>query len=360
MKFGIFNLMSLHDNPGGVGGIIRDTETMVQLADDIGFDVAWFAEHHFSNYSVCVSPLLLGARLSGLTKSIRMGTGVIVLPLYHPLRVAQEIGLLDQMTGGRIAIGVGSGYQPYEFDRYGHNVADKTSIFLEYWDVVEQAITKGHVRFEGKHISIPETVITARPSRMPELFVTASDPRVLKRLSIHDATPFATAGAAGTKRLYELADNLEKAWLAAGLGARRMPFALQQYIHVTDSASEALEAAERARKVARAVSYLRNPDLEFDGTHLRTPVPADEPSLETYRDNIIIGDPHHVARRVVAEIRRLNPVHYSCFFQFGDMPIARARRALERFGAEVIPLIEKEVGPLAGIGAAPELVSAAS
>ncbi len=360
MKFGIFNLMSLHDNPEGVAGVIRDTEIMVRLAEDVGFDISWFAEHHFSNYSVCVSPLLLGARLSGLTKRIKMGTAVIVLPLYHPLRVAQEVGLLDQMTDGRIAIGVGSGYQPYEFTRYGRDVAEKSDIFLEYWDILEQAWMEGHVHHEGKHIAIPETVITARPSRMPTLFTTASDPRIMQRLAVHDPIPFVTAGAAGTKKLYELHENVKKSWSAAGLDGKPMPFALQQYIHVTDSASEAIEAAERARKVARAVANLRNTALTFEGSFLKTPPLEGEPSLEVYRDNIIIGDPHHVAERMAAEIRRLNPVHYSCFFQFGDMPIARASRSLERFGHEVMPLLEAELGSLEAIGQPETLHSIAS
>ena len=65
-----------------------------------------------------------------------------------------------------------------------------------------------------------------------------------------------------------------------------------------------------------------------------------------------MADPHHVAARIVDEINRLNPVHYNAFFQFGDMPIARARRSLERFGAEVLPLVERALGPLEKIGRA--------
>ena len=88
------------------------------------------------------------------------------------------------------------------------------------------------------------------------------------------------------------------------------------------------------------------------------PLP-DEPQLETFRDNLVIGDAHHVAARMAEEIRRLRPVHYNCFFQFGDMPIERTRRSLERFGRDVLPLLEREVGPLAEIGLAPRPTAAA-
>lgn len=358
MRFGLFCLMSVHDNPGGVGGVIRDAERLVQMADDIGFETAWFAEHHFSNYSVSVSPLMMGARFSGLTKQIRMGTGVIVLPLYHPLRVAQEIALLDQMTEGRIAIGIGSGYQPYEFNRYGQQVPRKTDIFLEYWAILEQALTTGEVEFEGEFISVPKTVITARPTNgMPDLYLTAADPRVLKRFDKYSPVSFATAGAAGSPKLFGLYDNLRSAWQAANMRSP-MAFAPQQYIHVTDSKEQALKVAEHARRVARGVVLLRDAEIEFNGSHLvGKEVPGEAPLEETV-NNIICGDAHHVAQRIVAEIRRMDPVHYSTFFNFGDMPIEWAAKSLERFGKEVIPLVEKEVGPLDRFGMQSQLAKA--
>ncbi|WP_138466002.1 LLM class flavin-dependent oxidoreductase [Poseidonocella sp. HB161398] len=358
MRFGLFCLMSVHDNPGGVGGVIRDAERLVQMADEIGFETAWFAEHHFSNYSISVSPLMMGARFSGLTKQIRMGTGVIVLPLYHPMRVAQEIALLDQMTEGRIAIGIGSGYQPYEFNRYGQDVARKTDIFLEYWCVLEQALTTGEVEFDGEFVQIPKTFLTARPRQgMPDLYLTAADPRVLKRFDRHKPVSFATAGAAGSPKLYGLYDNLCNAWKAAEMDSP-MAFAPQQYIHVTDSREQALKAAEHARRVARGVVLLRDPDLELEGSHLVSrPVPGEVP-LEETAQNIICGDAHHVAEQIVADVRRMDPVHYSTFFNFGDMPIEMAAGSLERFGKEVIPLVEKEVGPLDAFGTQPALAKA--
>jgi alkanesulfonate monooxygenase SsuD/methylene tetrahydromethanopterin reductase-like flavin-dependent oxidoreductase (luciferase family) len=348
MKFGLFNLMSIRDNPGGVAGVIDDTRVMIRTAEDIGFDVAWFAEHHFTNYSVSPSPLMMAAHFAGQTKRIRVGAAVIVLPLYHPMRVAQEIALVDQLSGGRFVLGVGSGYQAYEFDRLGADVARKTDIFLEYWSVVEQALTTGRAEFQGEFITIPPSVFSLRPRQnaMPELYVTSLDPRVLRQLAPHGAIPFITAGWRGSPALGKMAANAQTMWTNAGLGDRPMPLGVQQYIHVTDSRSEALEAAERARFVGRMVAALRHPNLVLDGAHLDAPPLENEPPLEVFRDNLIIGDAHHVAARLIAEIRQLKPVHYNCFFQFGDMPIQRAARSLERFGAEVIPLVEAELGPL--------------
>jgi alkanesulfonate monooxygenase SsuD/methylene tetrahydromethanopterin reductase-like flavin-dependent oxidoreductase (luciferase family) len=348
MKFGLFNLMSIRDNPNGVAGVIDDTRIMIRLAEEIGFDIAWFAEHHFTNYSVSPSPLMLAAHFAGLTHRIRVGAAVVVLPLYHPMRVAQEIALVDQMSGGRLVLGVGSGYQAYEFDRLGADVSRKTDIFLEYWQIVEQALTTGRAEFKGEFITIPPSVFSLRAmgERMPDLYVTSLDPRVLERLAPHRAVPFITAGWRGSPALPGMKAHAEANWAKAGLGHRPMPLGVQQYIHVTDSRAEALEAAERARFVARMVAALRHPDLDLAGAHLDAPPLENEQPLEVFRDNLIIGDAQHVAERLIAEIRALQPVHYNCFFQFGDMPIQRAARSLERFGAEVMPLVEAALGPL--------------
>lgn len=360
MHFGLFSLMGLRDNPGGIAGVIADTRDMVKLAEQAGFEIAWFAEHHFTNYSISVSPLMMAAHMAGQTSRIRLGAGVVVLPLYHPMRVAQEIALLDQQSGGRAVLGVGTGYQAYEFERYGAPVAQKTELFLEYWAVVEQALSEGRVAFSGKHITVPESVFTMRPVQtpMPPVYCTSPHPAILKALARWDGVPFVTAGWRGTKALFDIVEQVRASWVAAGLDGATMPVALQQYIHVTDSREEALAAAERARYVGRMVAALRNPELVLDGSFVQAPALPDEPPLETFADNLLIGDPHHVAERLVAEIRRLQPTHYNCFFQFGDMPVARARRALERFATEVLPLVEREVGPIASIGARPATAAA--
>jgi alkanesulfonate monooxygenase SsuD/methylene tetrahydromethanopterin reductase-like flavin-dependent oxidoreductase (luciferase family) len=352
MKLGLFNLMTLRQNPRGAAGVFADTLQMVSLAEEIGFDIAWFAEHHFTNYSVSVSPMMTAAFMAGKTSRIRLGAAVIVLPLYHPLRVAQEIAMLDLMSGGRAVIGVGSGYQRYEFERYQKSLDHKHELFMEHWSILEQVLLEGRAALKGKHIDLPETVVTVRPLQkpLPEVFVASVHPEVLKRLAGVGATPFLTAGWRGSKVLYGLRDNLVECWRKAGLAPEAMKLGVQQYIHVTDSRADALEAADCARYVGRSLATLNKPVLALKGSFVDTPAFDGEPPLETFVDNVIIGDAQHVAERLVAEIRELEPTHYSCFFQFGDLPIAKARRALERFGKEVLPLVEKEVGPLDRIG----------
>ncbi|MFA5120964.1 LLM class flavin-dependent oxidoreductase [Zavarzinia sp.] len=352
MKFGLFNLMSLRDNPGGIRGVLSDTRKLVRLAEEIGFDAAWFAEHHFTNNSISTSPMMVAAHMAAVTSRIRLGAAVLVLPLYHPLRLAQEIAFVDQASDGRVVIGVGPGYQPFEFARYGVDLETRADLFLECWDVIEQALSQGHVEYRGRFLTIPPTTLMMRPVQapLPDVYVASSNPAILRHMVRAGARPFVQVGWQGSRVLAEKVASLHEAWAEAGLSHLHMPVAVQQYIHVTDDPAEALEAAERARYVARLVHTLRKPRLDFDGIFVRSAPLDDEPPLEVFRDNLIIGDAHHVAERIVAEFNRLRPDYYNCFFQFGDMPIARACRSLEKFGAEVLPLVEKALGPLAAFG----------
>ncbi|MGK9055009.1 LLM class flavin-dependent oxidoreductase [Neorhizobium petrolearium] len=345
MQFGIFNLMSYRDHPDGVPGVIADTKAMVRTAEDVGIDVAWFAEHHFTNYSVSVSPLIIMAHMAAATSRIRLGSAVIVLPLYHPMRVAQEIALVDQLSGGRVVLGVGTGYQPFEFVRYGQDVDQRTETFLKYWNIVEDALTKGVSSASAEALGLPETPFLLRPVQkpLPPVFVTTSNPVVLKRFASVNATPFITAGWRGSAVLLQMAEQMRASWAAAGLADRPMPLGLQQYVHVTDSMADAEKAADCARFVGRMASGLRSPDISAENAVIDAPPLPDEPSLDIFRENVLIGSAEMVTERILAEIRASGCTHYNMFFQFGDMPLAMARRSLDRFGDEVLPVLRREL-----------------
>ena len=95
MHFGLFSLMAQRDRGITARQLYQETVEQVKLAEAIGFDIAWFAEHHFSNYCLCPSPITMATCLAPQTTCIRLGTAVIVAPLYHPLRMLEDIGMLD-------------------------------------------------------------------------------------------------------------------------------------------------------------------------------------------------------------------------------------------------------------------------
>lgn len=113
MKFGSFLLMH---SPDGAppATVYSNAIAQAKRADALGFDAVWLAEHHFSTYGYAPNPLMFAVKLAAGTERIRIGTAVVVVPLYHPLRLAEDIALADHLSGGRLEVGFGSGYQDYE------------------------------------------------------------------------------------------------------------------------------------------------------------------------------------------------------------------------------------------------------
>src|SRR5438874_3346222 len=118
MEFGIFNLMGARETEKTAAQVFAEVAEQTHLADQLGYQTAWFAEHHFSNYCLCASPLMMVAHCASITEKIRLGTAVVVLPLYNPARLAAEVATADALSNGRLMLGIGAGYQPYEFDRF--------------------------------------------------------------------------------------------------------------------------------------------------------------------------------------------------------------------------------------------------
>ncbi|HEY7748531.1 MAG TPA: LLM class flavin-dependent oxidoreductase [Aestuariivirgaceae bacterium] len=346
MKLSLFNLMTQRDEALTPRRIMDEAVSMVRLADEIGFDAAWFAEHHFSNYSICPSPAMMAAYCAGVTNRIRLGAAVYVLPLYNPVRLVQELALLDVQSDGRSVIGIGSGYQKYEFDRYQRQLQQRTEVFMEAWDIIERGLREGRIGYRGKHFNVPDSPMSLRPLQqpMPQIFVTGSDPLVVQRTARSGHIPFMTAGWRGMPLLKEMHRHVQEQYEASGVSSKNMPLAVQQYVYVTSDKKEALELAERARLIARIVTATRAGDPVLVGHFIQAPPLPEEPPLETFLENLVIGDPHYVAEKLVSEIKILGTTHLSCFMQIGSVDGKRAMRSLQRFGKEVIPLMEKSFG----------------
>ena len=130
MDFGTFLLLQSPTAQPSAEIFSRATE-IAQVADGMGFDSIWCAEHHFSTYGYLSRPLMLAVHLASKTERIRVGSAVVVLPLHHPLVVAEEIATADQLSGGRLDVGLGRGYQPYEFARLGHDLGESRERFFD-------------------------------------------------------------------------------------------------------------------------------------------------------------------------------------------------------------------------------------
>src|SRR6202048_2927636 len=157
MRVGTFHLIG---SPSMAPPAQRFGETLahIALADELGFDTVWVAEHHFSNYGYSANPLLLIARASASAPRVRFGQAVLVTPFWHPLRLAEDIAITDLLTDGRLEIGLGRGYQPMEFVGLGVDQEQSRALFEEQFQVMRLAWTADDFTFAGKHFPVPRPI----------------------------------------------------------------------------------------------------------------------------------------------------------------------------------------------------------
>ena len=157
MDFGIFNLMQQRDASTSSAQLINEAIAHTKIAEELGFTRAWFAEHHFSNYSLCPSPLMMVAHAAAVTERIRLGTAVVVAPLHSPARLLGEVALADNLSDGRLDLGIGNGYQQFEFERFGLALDDRRERMFEILDMLERGLSNPTFDYDGQHYQQPKT-----------------------------------------------------------------------------------------------------------------------------------------------------------------------------------------------------------
>ena len=353
MRFGLFNLLQKRDTAKLDREIFEEMIEQTRLAESMGFETSWFGEHHFSTYSICPSPLVAAAYCAAHTERIKVGTGVLVLPIYDPVRVVQEIAMVDAMSNGRLVVGVGTGYQPYEFERFRVSLDEKNAMFSECLDIIELGLTQPRFSYDGVYYKIPEMQIAVQPVQqpIPEIWVAGMLDDALKRRIVESRyLPFYSPTVRPITYLEQVRDDYHAIVREAGLEPRDQPIGLMRYMHIADDRKAAEDMADRALYSSRTSYAMRAEAPEIDGIFVKTGPLPDEPTVDALLDAIVVGDPETCAERLALDIKVMNPAHIAFYVQPGGMPHKRVMRSLERFGAEVIPALEKAVGPLERIG----------
>jgi alkanesulfonate monooxygenase SsuD/methylene tetrahydromethanopterin reductase-like flavin-dependent oxidoreductase (luciferase family) len=341
VKLGLFNLMGLYDRNTSPAAVVQTSIDMVAMAEDLNFDIAWFAEHHFTNHSICPAALMMVTRCVPATRRIRLGPAVLPLPFHNPLRLVQEVAFADLLSGGRLVLGLGCGYQPYEFNRFGVDPERKHEIMLEVWDILEQGLSTGAIAYSGRNFHIPPTELPMRPFglELPEVYVVSTNRAVLERAARGGHTPFMSFGHRGLDLALEQRRRIVEGWTAGGGSAETMPLAVQRFVYVTERRSDALHAAECVRNLFRADRNLKGAKLDKDGPFVRLMPFHDEPPLDDFLDNAVIGGAQDCAERLASEIAAMRPSHLSCFMGFAGIGRRETLASMERFGTDVLPLL---------------------
>jgi len=338
LKFGTFLLMQ---SPSARSSeeMYRRAVDMAQAAESLGFRNIWLAEHHFSTYGYVSRPAQLATYIAARTTRLRVGTAVIVVPLHHPLVVAEEIATLDQLAGGRVDIGLGRGYQHYEFERLGLELDSARARWEESVDIILEAFRGRPFSYEGKLFRIPETSVFPQPLQKPHppIWVTAQSPASVEAAVRRGFNVLTGGFGVPIERMAEFRKLFDRSVVEQRL-SQTPEVGVQRAVYVTHSESDARAAAEEARWNMRVTLSLRNHYERVEGGRaIAVPAPK-EPDIDDLLDRfLIIGTPDTCIRQLRRVQEMVGISHFNCSFWFGDLEHDRVLRSMDLFAREVMP-----------------------
>jgi alkanesulfonate monooxygenase SsuD/methylene tetrahydromethanopterin reductase-like flavin-dependent oxidoreductase (luciferase family) len=176
MKFGVLQFFSWPDRRIELRTVYDRAFQRIDMMDQTGYDAVWLAEHHFSSYSICPSVHMMGVHIASRTKNLRIGTAISLAAFYHPLRLAEEVALLDVLTEGRVNWGAGRGFDPKEFAMFGVDPKESAARFHEAVEIVQAAWLNERMTHHGEYWDFDDVEVLPKPHQQPHppMWVAAS------------------------------------------------------------------------------------------------------------------------------------------------------------------------------------------
>lgn len=349
MKFSTFHLF--HQFPGQRAQDVYDYQLeIIELLEELGFDGVWLAEHHFREYGVVPSIFNLLSHLAARTERLRLGTGIVVLPLHNPIHVAEEAAMVDLLSHGRLQLGIGRGYQSIEFESFGLDLAEARARFDEALDMIIGLWTEEDFDFKGEFYGTGNAVtLMPRPVQKPHppLHVAAVSPETVELYAAR-GLPILADPAAPFKRIAKAAEIWHATAQEHGVDATAVELVATRSVYVAPTIEQA--RADQARFEAM---FDRNRIFNRQSAPFDTATGEVAKGFEYYQDRYlkggavgpdfrwdqleIIGDPE----RVINQIKMVQEMGYSNLMcDFGStrpIPIDEMRRVLTFFATEVMP-----------------------
>jgi len=336
MDFGLFVACHRFDESLSTSAVYEQALEMVELADQAGFRVAWFPEHHLIHYISCPSPLMMAVKAASRTERIRLGTAILVIPYYNPLRHAGELGMADVLTGGRLEIGIGRGAFEYEFDRFGIDEQIAAARLRDGMAVVRGLLTHDDFSYEGETCSFGPATAVPKPLQTPHppIWVAARSPDTIRWAIANGYNLLSTPWREPFSRVEALYAQVQ------GLVAEVRPalaprFAVSRMTFVGSSEGEALDAMRAIQINHRLFTGLfRNQAVVKRGFAAAEPV-GDEYTPEQLLANLVAGSPE----TCVEKLRRYEALgvdHYIMYAAFGA-DHAATLKSLRLFAERVMP-----------------------
>ena len=349
-----FGWLTLSLSPSGDEDAARIEQQIEQVcyAETLGFSDVWLTEHYFTGESVYNDAVVFAAALAMRTERIRIGFAVLQMPFHHPIRLATQLALLDNLSKGRIDVGVGKGtiYNEYEFVGHGLRSDDSRERMDEALDILQRAWTEAPLKYDGKFhcLEIPE--LRPRPVQQP-------GPPLWR--SVISPNSFEECGRLGipilTARLS--VESIKERWQTYHAGLEQgghdettqnrlmSQIALWRNVYVADSDAQAEDELSQLLLDTRAhmmhVREAHNPsDFEIDPNMLNpwtNPAISDADALPyTLESGCLYGSPARVKEQV-AELHDVGVRHLLCQTGFGDMQHEKNLTSMRNFGEKVMP-----------------------
>lgn len=309
----------------------EETIRECERAEAAGFDSVWLGEHH-NNPVLYPAPLLGLAAIAARTSRVSLGTGVLLLPLYHPMCVAEEGAMVDMISGGRLILGVGAGYAPEEFAAFGLSVKQRGSRLEEGAALVRRLWTETDVTHHGRHYHVEGATVGPRPVQHPAppiWFGAWTAPAIERAARLGDAWLAGPSAA-----LSELSSCVASYRQRRGeMGKDVGTIAAFRYVFVAETTEQALQYAGEPFIQAFENMYFRWP-------HPVVKRPDGELTIARLAENrIILGDPETCVREISRFRREIGLDHLICRFSVPGISREASMASLDLFAREVMPAL---------------------
>ena len=337
MEFGVFTEF---ESPAGMSHATAFDESLAQMkaAEDFGLDAVWLAEIHFQkDRSVLASPLIIAAALAACTRRIKIGIAVQVLPLSHPLRLAEDVATVDHLSKGRLEFGIGRSGLPGHYQGFNIPYSESRERFLETLEILSKAWTQDRFTHEGKYFQFRDVCAMPKPYQKPHppIRMAATSEETYPLVGRMGLPLFVAPRTISILDLERFIAGYDEGWTAAGHPGRG-DVALSMPVYVADTdrqardeaeastmhffraISQALRASERQRAVVERLQEISYADV--------------------LREQAIYGSPGAVADRLLALRERLPFSSFSAWMNCGgQIPHERVLRSMRLFTERVAP-----------------------
>jgi alkanesulfonate monooxygenase SsuD/methylene tetrahydromethanopterin reductase-like flavin-dependent oxidoreductase (luciferase family) len=341
MKFGIFDHVDRSDR--NLAKQFDERLEYVAAADAAGFYCYHIAEHHATPLNMVPVPGVYLGAVARATKKIRLGPLVYLLPLYSPLRLIEEISMIDHLSNGRFDVGVGRGVSPFELNFHKVKAEDSRDIFIDAFDAVLNGLTHDRLTYKGKYFNYENVPMELRPLQTPTPpFWYGSSNETGSRWAGERGLHFVTLGS---MKLAKANITTFKEWLAKRGGpAHPKPefpggavIGVNRQIVVAETDAEAQEIARPAREQHHN-SLMKLQRENVGGPLYTSSIP------QTYEDSVkagamIAGSPATVRAEIERQVAELGINYMISAHFFGNMKLEHALRSLRLFSTEVMPKV---------------------